>query len=401
MAKTILILVAVLFCGCANGVGYLSRNSSAGTIVPTLARTDFMTGLQNPWDMAFTSDGTLFFTEKCRGLSVRKTDGSVTRLFGTTGSAVTAPDLFCEGQSGVLGVALDPQFTANRFIYVYMSSTRSSPKTNRVLRFKVDPQLSTVSERTDIITDIPYKNNANAWGGAGSHSGGRIRFGPDGFLYVTTGDNHNGPLPQDLTKLGGKVLRVDRNGAAAPGNNTPAGGDARIFTYGHRNVQGLAFHPRSNKVYICEHGPSHSDEITVLRAGGNGGWDPKPDPGVSCADNYCGYISNNAEGTPTSMTDLRKFPEALRPLVVYSDSKGMGPCTFFNGPQWQAWNGSLAVSLMAEQHMDIILLSGNEEHTGTARADLPAARLRSLVQGPDGNLYIATDGGQIWKVTPE
>jgi aldose sugar dehydrogenase len=127
---------------------------------------------------------------------------------------------------------------------------------------------------------------------AGAHSGGRIRFGADGFLYVTTGDNHNGPLPQDLTKLGGKVLRVDRHGNAAPGNQTPAGGDARIFTYGHRNVQGIAFHPTTGQPYIAEHGPGHSDEVTPLTAGGNGGWDPKPEAGVSCADDYCGYIGS-------------------------------------------------------------------------------------------------------------
>ena len=221
------------------------QGEATSLAMPTFVRTDFMSGLNSPWDMAFTPDGAMLFTEKCRGLSVRRANGSTARLFGTTGSAVVASDLFCEGQSGMHGVAIDPDFASNRTLYVYMPSNLSrSPRTNRVVRLTVDAGYTTVANRLDIITDIAYKDAGNNWGSAGAHSGGRIRFGADGFLYVTTGDNHHGPLPQDLTKLGGKMLRVDRHGNAAPGNQTPAGGDARIFTYGHRNVQGLRFIPR-------------------------------------------------------------------------------------------------------------------------------------------------------------
>ena len=162
-----------------------------------------MSGLNSPWDMAFTPDGAMLFTEKCHGLSVRRADGSTARLFGTTGSAVVASDLFCEGQSGMHGVAIDPDFASNRTLYVYMASDLSiNPRTNRVVRLTVDSGYTTVANRLDIITDISYKDVGNSWSGAGAHSGGRIRFGADGFLYVTTGDNHNGPLPQDLTQTG-------------------------------------------------------------------------------------------------------------------------------------------------------------------------------------------------------
>ncbi len=246
------------------GVG---NTALAAADAPGLTRTVFMSNLSSPWDMAFTPDGALLFTEKCRGLSVRRVNGSVQRLFGTPGSSLAAADLFCEGQSGVHGVAIDPDFAKNRYVYVYMASKlRTNPRTNRVVRLTVDAGYTTVANRTDIVTDIPYKDVGNAIAGPGLHSGGRIRFGMDRFLYITTGDNHNPSLPQDLTRLGGKVLRVDRNGKAAPGNNTPAGGDPRIFTYGHRNIQGISFRPGTGQPFIAEHGPNHSDEVTPLVA---------------------------------------------------------------------------------------------------------------------------------------
>ncbi|MGD9577596.1 MAG: sorbosone dehydrogenase family protein [Syntrophorhabdus sp.] len=368
---------------------------------PTLTRAVVLSGLRDPWDIAFTPDGAMLFTEKCRGLSVRRANGTVQRLFGTSGSAVVANDLFCQGQSGMLGVAVDPNFAGNRYLYLFMASNLNDQKTNRVVRLVVDAGYTAVSNRKDIITDIPFKSSATIWGGAGAHSGGRIRFSPsDGFLYIATGDNHNGPLPQDLTRLGGKVLRVDRDGAAAPGNNTPAGGDPRIFTYGHRNVQGIAFRPGTGQPFSCEHGPGHSDEVTPLVAGGNGGWDPKPDPNVSCLSSYCGYTSNRSDGRSTSMTDLDKFPSALRPSWTNKGiSEGMGHCIFLSGKQWQAWDGRLAVGFLRGSRIDILQMDTAGMATGhTTMSGIPSRRMRSLVQGPDGSLYFATDQGEIWQL---
>ena len=284
--------LALFVAACAGATG---TNQPPGD-TPVLTRTVVLTGLSNPWDIAIAADGAMFFTEKCRGLSVRRADGTVTRLFGTSGSALVAPDLECLGQSGVHGVALDPAFATNRTLYVYMlSNINTSPRTNRVVRLALNSGYTSASNRVDIISDIAFKDVANAVGGAGSHSGGRIRFGPDGFLYVTTGDNHNPTLPQSPTMLGGKVLRVTTSGAAAPSNAPPAGFDARIFTYGHRNVQGITFRPGTGQPFTSEHGPNHSDEVTPLVNGGNGGWDPKDRPALACPDNYCGYAGNASD----------------------------------------------------------------------------------------------------------
>lgn len=384
------------------GVAFLGTGLTPKTLdAPVLTLTDFMTGLEYPWDLAFTPDKAVLYTERCLGLSVKREDGTTARLFGKTDAAVAAPDLFCEGQSGMNGVAIDPEFTTNRLIYVFMSSNLTTgPRTNRVVRLKVDEAYTTVTERTDIITDIVYKDVGNTWGGSGSHSGGRLRFGPDGYLYVTTGDNHNGIVPQDMNKMGGKVLRVDRNGDPTPDPINPSEGDPRVFTYGHRNPQGLAFRPTTGRPFIAEHGPNHSDEVTALTAGGNGGWDPVPEEGVTCADNYCGYISNKRSGALTPMTDLDKFPTALKPLYVLSDSQGMGPATFITGAQWKGWDGALLVGIMAAEKLYVLHLGDNDELVNMEIAVGPEARIRSLVQAPDGALYIVTDSGKIWKATP-
>ncbi len=386
-------------CGSGNTSGRPPAPVDPGPgAAPSLSRTVVLTGLSSPWDIAFAPDGAMLFTEKCRGLSVRLADGSIVRLFGTSGSALVAPDLSCEGQSGMHGVALDPAFATNRRVYVFMGSTISTPRTNRVVRLVLSADLRQASQRTDIVTDIAFKHVATANGGAGSHSGGRLRFGPDGFLYVTTGDNHNPTIPQSPTVLGGKVLRIATDGDAAPGNNAPTGFDRRIFTYGHRNVQGISFRPGTGQPFIGEHGPNHTDEVTALQNGGNGGWDPQNRPALSCPDSYCGYA-----GTATSMpmTDLARFPSALRPSWTNNAaSQGMGPVAFLVGAQWGTWNGRLAVGIMGGTRLEILELDAAGLTIGTTNSGLPGVRFRGLTQGPDGSLYVATDAGEIWRVTP-
>ena len=395
---TLVTAVCLSACSAPGAVnGEPTPNPVDPSSAPTLARSTVMTGLSSPWDLAII-DSTMFYTERCAGLSVRFASGTVVRLFGTTGASLVAADLSCDGQSGVNGVTLDPAFATNHRIYVYMGSTLNTPRTNRVIRLVLSADLKTASQRVDIISDIPFKHVATANGGAGAHSGGRIRFGPDGLLYVTTGDNHNRLYPQSGTMLGGKVLRVTTDGVAASANNPPSGFDKRIFTYGHRNVQGISFRPGTGQPFSSEHGPNHTDEVTPLVNGGNSGWDPQNRPALTCPDNYCGYA-----GDPTTMpmTDVTRFPKAMRAAWINNGaSQGMGPLTFLSGAQWGLWNGRLAVGLMGGSRVEILDLDAAGMAVSNTNAGLPSVRYRSLVQGPDGNLYIATDAGEIWKVTP-
>ena len=394
--------------------------------VPSLSATPVLSKLTNPWDMAFLPDGSMFFTEKCKGLSVRQTSGAVNRLLGmkdSQGYATTAGDLFCDGQAGINGVALDPHFASNRFVYVYSTSIMGSPSSNRVLRFNVSADGTKLSDRKDIVSDIPYKvaPSDHPFGSSGAHNGGRLRFGPsDGFLYVTTGDTHNGEVPQSPTRIGGKVLRIDREGKAAPGNNAPPGFDSRIFAYGFRNPQGITFRPGTNQPFTAENGPWHSDEVTALVAGGNGGWDPRPNISGrgACPDNYCGYSPNQmgavdpkvrAEFMP--MTDLRTYPKAMKPAWNNEGlSQGMSSGAFLSGKQWKGWDGKMVVSYMGigihgtsvGNRLDVLNISadGLSSERTTVSLPMPAGRFRSVVQAPDGNLYVATDEGEIYRMTP-
>lgn len=403
-------------------------SASAFAAPPNLSTQVVVGKLELPWDMAFLKDGTMFFTEKCKGLSVRLPSGAINKLHGlgdSSGYASSSADLFCDGQAGMMGVAVDPDFASNRFIYVYSSSNLDDKLVNRVMRFTVDESFGDVSDRTDIVSDIGYKPKAtkHPFGGPGAHNGGRVRFSPgDGFLYVTTGDNHLGIAPQSPTYIGGKVLRIDRNGNAAPGNNPPAGFDKRIFTYGHRNPQGIAFRPSDNRPFTSENGPWHSDEVTALVNGGNAGWDPRPNMAgrKDCPDDYCGYSPNQMGAMDPKqraafmpMTDLKTYPNAMKPAWNNNGlSQGMFGSTFLSGAKWKDWDGSLVVGYTGigihgtpvGNRLDVLKISADGLSSKVTQVSWPTAtgRFRSVVQGPDGDLYVALeDQGNIIRVTPE
>lgn len=403
--------------------------SSASAVV--VKAEDFLQ-TESPWDMSFLKDGTMFFTEKCDGLSVRLPSGDVKRLLGvgeSEGYSQTKDDLFCDGQAGVQGVTVDPDFNSNRFLYLY-SSSRGANRTydgynNIVMRMKVNKDLSSVSDIVEIVNDIGYKPEAtdHPYGGPGAHNGGRIRFNPgDGFLYITTGDNHDGVGPQSPTQLRGKVLRVDRDGKAAPDNNPPDGFDKRIFAYGFRNPQGISFRPGTNVPYIAENGPWHSDEVTMLVNGGNGGWDPRPNVNgrMECPGDYCGYSPNQMGAMDPKervlfmpMTDTKAFPDAMLPAWDNNGlSQGMAGNVWIEGKQWKEWEGRMAVGYAGigihgtatGNRIDILDIS--EDGLSATRVEVSwptlAGRFRHISQGPDGALYVADEGGgMIYRVTPE
>ncbi|MBS2014597.1 MAG: PQQ-dependent sugar dehydrogenase [Deltaproteobacteria bacterium] len=346
---------------------------------PSLVRDVVLGGLSVPWDIAFAPDGTMLFSQ--RGGQLR-----ILRPGATAADTLLTPpaDLDVQSQSGMLGIALDPSFATNRYLYVYMSSRADGPVDNRVRRFVVAPDWSGATFDRDILKGI-------SWGSAGGHSGGRLRFGPDGNLWLTTGDTRSATVPQSLTALGGKVIRITRDGAAAPGNPGLGPGNV-VYALGFRNPQGIAFRPTDGAPFICEHGPNQDDEVTRLAPGGNGGWNPNDGAG-----NYNGYSG-------AVMTDRAQFPAALPPTLVVADSAGMSGCDFVSGSAWRSWDGRLVIGMLAGRR----LVSARPDAAGTGTSAGPTdafanqAQFRAVVRGPDGNLYIATNGAapndQIWRV---
>lgn len=350
---------------------------------PTLTRTVLLSGLASPSDLAFAPDGTLIFSELGGDLRVL-------RPGATSATLLHRPaDVSASGQSGLMGVAVDPDFARTRHIFVYFSS-RVNPTTvdNRIVRFLVNPDWTGVADRQDLLVGI-------SWGNGGAHSGGRLRFGPDGLLYLATGDTRSASVPQDPNALGAKVLRVRKDGTIPPGNPGPPLHPA-IVAYGFRNPQGMAFR---GGLFTCEDGPGTDDEVTRVVWGGNAGWDPK-NPANPNDGAYWGDMG-------TSMTDMTKFPMAMRPAFRDANSSGMSGCDFLLGGQWRDWNGALAVASLGGRNVRILQLSEDGLSTvGTPQTIFGGMeRLRAVVQGPDGALYLATDGraggDQIWRVTPQ
>jgi glucose/arabinose dehydrogenase len=338
---------------------------------PTLTTaTNFVTGLSNPWDMSFVPDGRMFFTERPGPVKLRLTNGTINTI-------VTPADVAPVGEAGMMGIAADPNYASNNFIYACYTAGGD----NRVVRYHVNATQNGTDAATVLVQGLSKAN---------FHDGCRVRFGPDGKLWITTGDGGVGTHPQNLDSLNGKVLRINSDGTA-PSDNPFVGqaGDDRVYTSGHRNPQGITFRPGNNVPYAIEHGPDRNDEVNRLAGGGNGGWDPVP-----------GYN----QGVP--MTDLQKFPNAMIPSWRSGDSGTVAPSggTFLTGSQWRSWNGALAVAFLKDSKVRVMFLDGNGDVSFATPVLANGVRLRSVVQGPDGNLYVATDvgggNGAIWKVTP-
>jgi glucose/arabinose dehydrogenase len=335
--------------------------------------------LQRPWDIAFTPDGTMLFTEKA---------GTINAFVNDDVNELAAPsDVVVNWEAGMMGIAVDPSFASNRRIYTCMVSTASGTRDVRVSKWRVNTSYTTLSQRVDIVTGIPVNPNSILV----AHVGCRLRFGPDGYLWITTGDSGQATMAQNPNELGGKVLRVDRTGRGAPDNPGPPL-RPEIYTYGHRNVQGIGFRPSDGKAYSIEHGPTCDDEVNLLERGGNYGWDPQ-DP--------AGGTSYYQE---VPMTDTAKFPDAIE-AVWSSGCPTIAPSGggFLSGGQWAGWNDGFAMAVLKGSQLRVLRFTedGRTVMAETVRIT-DRGRLRVAVQGPDGNLYLAQDAdpGAILRVTP-
>ena len=347
-----------------HGSGKQAQGVSTYEITPPkLLVSTLVSGLTIPWDLAFTPDGTMLFTERSGVLSSRLTDGTVQTVTAEVG------DVFSSGENGLMGIVVDPDFSSNRRFYTCQAHT--GPEI-QVIAWTINAAYTTATRVADpLVGGMPASSFR--------HGGCRLRFGPQGYLWIATGDAASGTVPQDLTSLGGKVLRVDAStGAGAPAN--PFASSPLIYTYGHRNPQGLALRPGTSQMWSVEHGPSVDDEINLLVAGRNYGWDPLP-----------GYNES------VSMTDLMKFPGAVEAKWSSgSPTLATSGGIFLEGDQWGVWEGRLAVATL--QDSKLRLFEFTPEGAFVSQVVVPElngafGRLRTPMMGPDGALYVTTSNG--------
>ncbi|TLZ49923.1 MAG: PKD domain-containing protein, partial [Methanobacteriota archaeon] len=285
--------------------------AAAGQITP------YRTGLNVPIALAFASDGRIFFNERNTG-SIRIIDAGGNLL---PAPYITLPSTNTAGERGFLGLALDPGFPAVPYVYAYQTFTDAPNGTvyNRIVRIQGN---ANVASSYSVILRMPPLS------GATNHNGGVIAFGPDGKLYVVVGENANMALSQNMMSILGKVLRLNSDGSA-PNDNPFIGNatvDPRIFTYGHRNMFGLAFHPYTGRVFVTENGPNCNDEINLLTPGANYGW------GVTetCATPPLPPANTNRDG-----------PNPVMPIFWWGGTICPTNAAIYGGPFFPAFRGDM------------------------------------------------------------
>jgi glucose/arabinose dehydrogenase len=353
--------------------------ASAGATKPRLTVTVVQSGLQNPWDLAFLPDGSMLVTERDRKrLTLRRPDGGTRTIF-------TAPrHMWSGGETGLMAVEPARDFASTREFMTCHGYRRGGVQDVRVVRWRLNRAATSASYVRTLVSGLPSTT--------GRHGGCALVTGSGQQLYIGTGDAAVGRNPQRLTSGGGKVLRVDaRTGRPVRTNpfiRSSSRTKQRVYTYGHRNVQGLA-RRSDGTIWSVEQGSYRDDEVNRLTKKGDYGWNPVP--------RAAGDPSYN-EGADSPMTD-RRLPGTQRTArwrsgpQTYATSAG----TFVAGSRWRGWDGALAVASLKDESLRLLRFSRGgslRETWKPAALDGTYGRLRGAVRGPDGALYLTTSNGK-------
>jgi aldose sugar dehydrogenase len=334
--------------------------------------TTVVEGLTNPWGMAFLPDGGILVTERPGRLRLVR-DG-VLRPEPIAG----VPEVRAQGQGGLLDVALHPEFASNRLVYLSYSKPGPQGATTAVARGRLE------GDRLENVQDIFV---AQAWGTGGQHFGSRLLFDRNGHLFVTIGDRGDSPnrgerhRSQNLGDHAGTTVRLHDDGRV-PADNPFAGRDGalpEIYSYGHRNAQGMTLHPQTGDVWQNEHGPRGGDEVHLIRPGRNYGW-----PLITHGINY--------DGSP--ITARTEAPGLERPLLHWTPSIAPSGMTFYTGDAFPQWRGSAFVGALAGQHLRRVTFDGTRPVAQESLLEGLGHRIRDVRTGPDGLLYLLVDAAR-------
>lgn len=316
----------------------------------------FVEGLEVPWALGFLPGGDVLITERPGRLRLVKGGALVAEPLATL-------DVAKSGEGGLLGLAVDPDFAANRLIYLYLTARSGGDALNRIERWKLSEDHLSATRDKVLLANIPS---------ASVHDGGRLRFGPDGMLYAGTGDARTPADSRDLKTLAGKLLRLTRDGEV-PADNPVSG--SYVFASGLRNTQGFDWRDDAT-LYVVDHGPSGdtgrsgADEINVVKAGDDLGW-----PEIFSCETKAGLVT---------------------PSLTFERAAPPGGAAVYRGSRIPAWKDALVVGTLGSRHLHLVWFADGtrrvDRHEVYFQGDPPSGlgRLREVQMGPDGELYVTT-----------
>lgn len=330
------------------------------------------TGIPIPWGMVMLPDGTLLVTEK-KGILYHVKKGGNTEV-------KNVPKVYTRGQGGLLDIALHPDYEKNGWIYMSFASEGAEGEggNTKIIRAKL------VDDSLTEIQDL-YKATPNTTGP--NHFGSRITFDNENYLYFSIGERDKKfENPQDITRDGGKVYRLHDDGRI-PADNPfvgKAGAKEAIFSYGHRNPQGLTKNPVTGVIWEHEHGPQGGDEINVIKKGANYGW-----PVITYGIDYDGKI----------ISDITEKEGMEQPIHYWVPSIAPGGMVFVTGDRYPDWKGQLLVGAMKFKYLELLKLKDNKV-ISRQKIATDIGRVRNVIQGHDGYIYFAVEQKGIFKIIP-
>tara|TARA_B100000780_G_C21115655_1_gene451305 strand:- start:576 stop:1841 length:1266 start_codon:yes stop_codon:yes gene_type:complete len=328
-------------------------------------------GLSNPWGMTNLPDGRILVTEKSGTMRIVTTSGAV------SGEITGIPEVVDSGQGGLLDVAVDPNFSQNRMVYWSFSQEGEDGTATAVAKGRLSDDETTIENAQVIYTVIPEFDSY-------LHYGSRLEWDGNGNLFVSTGersDIESRPEAQNLDAALGKVLRITTNGEPAEGNPFigQAGVLPEIYSYGHRNVQGLATHPATGELWEAEFGPRGGDEVNIIHPGLNYGW-PTITYGIEYSGGTIGQGITQHEGME-------------QPVYYWDPVVSASGITFYTGSMIGEWTNNLFLAGLSGQHIVRLVIENNKVVGEERLLAEEGKRFRDVLEGADGALYAITDGG--------
>ena len=331
-------------------------------------------GLSHPWGLAFLPDGRMLVTERGGQLRLIDEGRLVPEPIGG------APEVFASGQGGLLDVAVDPSFAENSLVYLSYADSDSSGTTTQVMRARLDGNRLVESE---VIFDAKPRASGR------NHYGSRLAFGPDGMLYVSVGERQERDRAQSLADHGGKVIRIFPDGRVPDDNPFVGqpGAQPEIWSYGHRNPQGMAFRPGTDELWEQEHGARGGDEVNLVRKGLNYGW-----PVITHGVDYSGL----------SIGEGKEKAGMEQPAWVWTPSIAPSGLAFYQGDAFPEWQGDMLVGALKFELLVRLTMDGRRIVKEERMLEGELGRIRDLRVGPDGLVYLLNDEdeGGVYRLEP-